>query len=116
MGSADGRGDGLSDPGVDSVGTTGSVDASTGTVGGGSDSSANAAGPRSVETTAAATATMDSGSFISDESGIELPSIQAARVEAVRSLADIAPDDRREVVVEVGDDEGCPPLQDRSLL
>ena len=34
--------------------------------------------------------TMDSGRFISDESGIELPSIQAARAEAARSLADIA--------------------------
>jgi hypothetical protein len=56
--------------------------------------------------------TMDSGTFISDESGIELPSIQAARAEAARSLADIArdmsPDDRREVVVEVSDEEGCP--------
>ena len=56
--------------------------------------------------------TMDSGRFISDESGIELPSIQAARAEAARSLTDIArdmsPDNRREVVVEVSDDEGRP--------
>jgi hypothetical protein len=56
--------------------------------------------------------TMDGGRFISDESGIELPNIQAARAEAARSLTDIArdmsPDDRREVVVEVSDDEGRP--------
>jgi hypothetical protein len=56
--------------------------------------------------------TMDSGRLICDESGIDLPSIQAARAEAVRSLADIvrdmSPDDRREVVVEVSDNEGCP--------
>jgi hypothetical protein len=56
--------------------------------------------------------TMDSGRFISDESGIELPSIQAARAEAARSLTDIArdmsPDNRREVIVEVSDDEGRP--------
>jgi hypothetical protein len=49
---------------------------------------------------------------ICDEIGVELPSIQAARAEAARSLADIArdmsPDDRREVVVEVSDEEGCP--------
>jgi hypothetical protein len=56
--------------------------------------------------------TMDSGRLICDESGVELPSIQAARAEAARSLADIArdmsPDDHREVVVEVSDGEGCP--------
>ena len=56
--------------------------------------------------------TIDGGRFISDESGIELPNIQAARAEAARSLTDIArdmsPDDRREVVVEVSDDEGRP--------
>ena len=56
--------------------------------------------------------TMDSGRLICDESGIELPSIQAARAEAARSLADIAldmsPNDRREVVVEVSDEEGAP--------
>jgi hypothetical protein len=56
--------------------------------------------------------TMDSGRLVCDESGIELPSIQAARAEAARSLADIArdmpPDNCREVVVEVSDDEGCP--------
>ena len=58
--------------------------------------------------------TMDSGRLICDESGIE-PSIQAARAEAARSLADIArdmpADDCREVVVEVSDDEGCPLLR-----
>jgi aspartate oxidase len=56
--------------------------------------------------------TMDSGRLICDESGVELPSIQAARAEAALSLADIArdmsPDDHREVVVEVSDGEGCP--------
>jgi dihydroxyacetone kinase len=56
--------------------------------------------------------TMDSGRLICGESGVELPSIQAARAEAALSLADIArdmsPDDRREVVVEVSDEDGCP--------
>ena len=56
--------------------------------------------------------TMDSGRLICDESGIEAPSFQAAKAEAARSLADIvqdmSPDDRRGVVVEVSDDEGCP--------
>src|SRR5688572_13457511 len=56
--------------------------------------------------------TMDSGRLLCDESGVELPNIEAARAEAALSLADIAqdmsPDDPREVVVEVCDDEGCP--------
>ena len=56
--------------------------------------------------------TLDGDRFIPDEPGVELPSVEAARAEAGRSLADLAPDlpsdDRRQVVVEVKDEAGRP--------
>ena len=59
--------------------------------------------------------TLDRGKMIPGETGIELPNIDAARAEAARSLADIArdmpPNEGREVVVEVSDEEGRPLLR-----
>ncbi len=56
--------------------------------------------------------TLDGDRFISDEAGLELPSIEAAKAEAARSLAETLRDmpgsAGRQVVVEVSDEEGRP--------
>jgi len=53
----------------------------------------------------------DGARFTTDETGVELEGIKAARQEAARRLAELAQeivpdDDRREVVIEVKDETG----------
>jgi hypothetical protein len=55
--------------------------------------------------------THDGARFTTDETGVELDGIKAARQEAARRLAELAQeivpdDDRREVVIEVKDETG----------
>ena len=52
----------------------------------------------------------DGAHFTTDETGVQLDGIKAARQEAARRLAELAqeilPDDRRDVVIEVKDETG----------
>lgn len=58
----------------------------------------------------------DGDAFIQDDEGVELESLEAAATEAARALADCARDVlprsiRRELTIEVGDEDKQPLLQ-----